>query len=186
MSKYDLVFTLITIVYGLMLTELFASIHKLIRHKKVIKWHWLPLLVVWYLFLVIIKNWWGLALPGDNSPEINIFVFLGYSHLLLLLFLLVSAVLPDFIPTEGLILKEYYFENVKYFWGLMIAVNLGALLISFISSVSLDTQFSLLNLVANLFGILLMLVLFFSRKLWLHELIVIFFVLVVCFEIIVS
>ena len=44
MSKYDIVFTLFTIVYGLMLTDLFLSFHKLIRSRKKVTWHWLPLL----------------------------------------------------------------------------------------------------------------------------------------------
>lgn len=160
-----------------MLTELFASLHKLIRKKNVIKWHWLPVLVVWYLFLVIIKNWWGLALPGTQSPEINIFIFLGYSHLLVLVYLLVATVLPDSIPMEGLNLIDYYLQNIRYFWGLMIAVNITALFISFISSISFGISFHLPNLFANVVGILLMLILVFSRKLLFHKLLVLFFVL---------
>jgi len=186
MSKYDLFFTLITIVYGLMLTELFGRLHKLIRNKKVIEWHWFPLLVVWYLFLIIIKNWWGLALPGKSAPELDIIVFLGNSHLLILLYLLVSAVLPDSIPTTGLNLKEYYFNNRKYFYGLMIAVNVLALVIQFLSSLSLGTSFYLLNLYLNSMLVLLMIILFFSNRLWLHELIVLLFIIFLCSEIMAS
>ena len=37
MSKYDIVVTLFTIVYGLAITDLFLSFHKLIRSEKQVK-----------------------------------------------------------------------------------------------------------------------------------------------------
>jgi len=44
MSKFEIMATLITIVFGLMLADLFTSLHKLIKARKIVKWHWLPLL----------------------------------------------------------------------------------------------------------------------------------------------
>ena len=132
MSKYDVVVTLFTIVYGIMLTDLFLSFHKLIRYRKIVKWHWLPLLAAWYLFLIILKNWWELAFFQESSDWMNIFYFIAYGHLLVLIFLLVSTALPDDIQKNGVELKAYYFENHRYFWGLMSTVVLVSLSIDII------------------------------------------------------
>ena len=102
MTSVDNIATLMTIIFGLMLTDLFASVHRLIRNRKRVKWHWLPLLTTWYVLLTVLKNWWGLVFQeGDGLWESG-WIFLFYGHLLFLLYLVVSAVLPDEIPAEGL------------------------------------------------------------------------------------
>ncbi len=56
MSKHAIVITFFTIIYGLILTDLFISFHRLISIKKKVRWHWLPILTAWYLFIVILKT----------------------------------------------------------------------------------------------------------------------------------
>lgn len=56
MTYSNNVSTLITVVFGLMLTELFVSVHRLIRNRQRVRWHWLPLLVSWYVLVTILKN----------------------------------------------------------------------------------------------------------------------------------
>ncbi|MBN2088204.1 hypothetical protein JW964_01250 [candidate division KSB1 bacterium] len=132
MSKSDIVITLFTVVYGLMLAELFLSLHKLIRARKTVKWHWLPLLAAWYLFLTILKNWWDLSPLQNGADSMNICLFIAYGHLLFLTFLLVSAALPDVIDKNGIELKTYYFNNHRYFWGLMSSVVILSIVINFV------------------------------------------------------
>ena len=72
MPKYDIMITLFTIVYGLMLTDLFLSFHKLIKSRKNVKWHWLPLLAAWYLFLIILKNWWDLSSFQNSADSVSL------------------------------------------------------------------------------------------------------------------
>jgi hypothetical protein len=120
--------TLITIVFGLMLTELFVSVHRLIRSRERVRWHWLPLLVTWYVLITVLKNWWGFVFGGDDSAWGSGWVFLIYGHVLFLLYLVVSAVLPDEVPAAGLDLQEYYFETRRYFWGLLAGVSLALLI----------------------------------------------------------
>lgn len=50
-----------------MLTDLFTSLHKLMRARKIVKWNWLPLLTSWYL--LILKNWWAMAISGNNNVQ---------------------------------------------------------------------------------------------------------------------
>jgi len=126
---------LITIVFGLMLTELFVSVHRLIRNRQRVRWHWLPLLVSWYVLVTILKNWWGFVFGGDDGAWASGWVFFFYGHLLFLLYLVVSAVLPDEVPADGLDLQEYYFETRRYFWGLLAGVNLLLLVFSLLRPV---------------------------------------------------
>lgn len=127
--------TLITIVFGLMLTELFVSVHRLIRSRRRVRWHWLPLLVSWYVLVTILKNWWGFVFNGSEGAWGSGWVFLIYGHVLLLLYLVVSAVLPDEVPVDGLDLREYYFETRRYFWGLLAGVNLALLVLALLRPV---------------------------------------------------
>ncbi len=185
MSKYDIVITLFTIVYGLMLTDLFFSFHRLTRYRKNVKWHWLPLLAAWYLFLIILKNWWDLSSFQSSTDWINIYFFIAYGHLLFLIFLLVSTALPDVIEKNGIDLREYYFKNHRYFWGLMSSVVILSLIINYFK---LYPQLNKLDIISvlgvNIIFILMLLILTISKRYWVHVVILIILVVGVLFEII--
>lgn len=184
MSKYDIVITLFTIMYGLMLTELFLSVHKLIRARKIVKWHWLPLLAAWYLFLTILSNWWDLAAFQGKTDWMNIYFFIAHGHLLFLFFLLVSTALPDVVDKKGCDLKSYYFENHRYFWGLMTSVVVLSLAINFFKVARPLAALDILPiLAASIFFIILLLVLAISKKYWVHSILLILLVIGILFEI---
>ena len=128
MTDISNIFTLITIIFGLMLTDLFASVHRLIRNRGRVRWHWLPLLVSWYVLVMVLNNWWGLVFHEGDGAWGSGWTFFFYGHLLFLLYLVASAVLPDEVPAEGLDLKEFYFDNHRHFWGLLAGVNLALLI----------------------------------------------------------
>lgn len=184
MSKFEIIATLLTIVYGLMMSDLFKSLHKLIRARKIVKWNWLPLLTSWYLFLIIIKNWWSMAIPKDNPEGYNIITFLAYGHLMILLYLLISVVLPDKIQKKGINLKEYYFQNHRYFWGLMAAVSLISILISLVPKLINSSPLNMPNIIAFIIYLSLTFVLVISRKYWVHSVLLILFILITLLEIV--
>ena len=183
MTKYDIAITLFTIVYGLMLTDLFLSFHKMIRARAKITWHWLPLLAAWNLFLIILKNWWDLAFFQGSADWMNILFFLAYGHLLLIIFLLVSTALPDDILTDKVDLKTYYFSNNSYFWGLMSAVIFISVIISTLKQLNFMDSMNTYNLVANFIFFVLTVTLAITKKYRVHAFLVIFFVAGVILEI---
>lgn len=166
-----------------MLTDLFLSFHKLIRHRKSVKWHWLPLLAAWYLFLIILKNWWDLAFMQDSSDWMNIFFFIAYGHLLFLIFLAVSTALPDELDRNDIDLKSYYFRNHRYFWGLMSSVVFISLSISVIKQIHMGNSVNILNISANSLFIILTIILAISKRYWVHSGILIFLVIQIVLEI---
>lgn len=184
MSKYDIVITLFTIVYGLMLADLFLSFHKLIRSRKTVKWHWLPLLTAWYLFLTILNNWWGLLPSQSSTFSINVYFFIAYGHWLLLTFLLVLTALPDVIEKKGVDLKSYYFENHRYFWGLMSSVVILSMLINLIKQFHQSGPIEISTILAVTILPILTITLAISKKYWVHSTIIVILVTGVILEII--
>jgi len=165
-----------------MLTDLFLSFHKLIRYRKIVKWHWLPLLAAWYLFLIILKNWWELAFFQESSDWMNIFYFIAYGHLLVLIFLLVSTALPDDIQKNGVELKAYYFENHRYFWGLMSTVVLVSLSIDIIKRFHIEGSFNIINILGNSIFIFLTIIMAITKKYWVHAIILFLLVIQIILE----
>jgi hypothetical protein len=155
-----------------MLTDLFASVHRLIRAKQRIKWHWLPLLVAWYVLIIILKNWWSLVFGGNGGGEVSGWLFFYYAHLLFLFYLVVSAVLPDEVPECGLDLKEFYIESRRHFWGLLAAVNLLLLFAAIVQPAFSGEQFIWLPVIANLVMFAVNLSLTWVRNLAYHSVIV--------------
>lgn len=184
MTKHDIVVTLFTIVYGLMLTDLFLSFHKLVRYRKIVKWHWLSLLAGWYLFLTILMNWWDLSSSQTSTDYMNIYFFIAYGHLLFLTFLLVSTALPDKIEKNGIELKSYYFKNHRYFWGLMSSVVILSIFINFIKQFHQLGQLDIFTFLAVIILPILTITLAISKRYWVHSTILIILVIGVVFEII--
>lgn len=183
MTRYDIVFTLFTIIYGLMLTELFFSIHRLIRKRKQVKWHWLPLVTAWYLFVIVLKNWWDLTFIQQSSEWMNILFFIAYGHLLFLIYLLVSNALPDYVDKEGVDLKQYYFQNHRTFWGLMGSVILVSISIGIVRRLHVSQSFNIADMFGNMILIGLTVGLAIIKRNWFHYFIVILLVVQVIFEI---
>ncbi len=184
MSKHDVVVALFTIVYGLMITELYLSVHRLIRGRRYIRWDWLPLLAAWYLFLTILKNWWDLALIPYSGDWMNLFFFLAYGHLLALVYLAANAVLPDEQPTTPLDLKAFYLSIHRYFWWLMTAVIVFSLGIALAKGRLQGREVPVESLIGNGVLVLVTLGLGLTRRLRWHRGLLILITLMVVLEIV--
>ncbi len=183
MSSNDIVFTFFTIMYGLMLTDLFLSMHRLIKNTKSVAWHWLPVLTAWYMFLTILNNWWDLAQSSSQPGSLNIYVFIAYGHLFVLLFLLVSSALPDVEKDDEVDLKTYYFQNHRYFWGLMTAVLVVSIVIQVFKRFHELETANLLPMLSVFILPSLTITLAISRRPALHKIIVTILVVGVVMEI---
>ncbi len=127
MSAFEYVSVLASIIIGLAMTDILVSLHRLIRAGRAIRWDWAAPLAALLVALTLIQIWWSLYTP-DGEP-MTIGRFLPVLVVLVLLFLLASAALPDKVPGEGLDLRAYYDRNGPYFWSLFTA-TLGWLLIT--------------------------------------------------------
>jgi hypothetical protein len=126
MTAFEYTSILASIIIGLALVDVLVSLNRLIRAGRQVKWHWAAPAATALVVMTLLQIWWSLYRPQDAG--ITIAQFLPLFVVLVLLFLLAAAALPDEIPAEGVDLKAYYHRNGPYFWGLFSAA-LGSLLI---------------------------------------------------------
>lgn len=108
----------ISIIVGIAVGDLLLSFHKLLRARKLVKWHWLPLAVALFMLLLTVNYWWLAFGLFDDAQRLTVALFLPTLAQFVLLFLLVAASLPDEVPAEGMDLKAWYFDNARVYWTL--------------------------------------------------------------------
>jgi hypothetical protein len=101
--------TLISIIVGLGLTELFSNLYRLLRERKRVVWDGLPLAWSAFLLLFVLNYWWALVGGLAGSPR---FTSVAEFGLLLappaLLFIACSAALPRFEAGQELDMRSAY------------------------------------------------------------------------------
>jgi hypothetical protein len=106
--------TLISIVIGLGLTEMFGKLYRLIRNRKRVSWDFLPLAWVATLFLLVLNFWWALFLGFDGSSKARSVAEFGLILLPpILLFVATASVLPDFSGEDDWDMRRDYDEQRK-------------------------------------------------------------------------
>lgn len=127
------------IIVGVAVADQLANLHRLLRQRETVRWDWLLLWVAAAVLMTQIQVWWGLA--GQPEGAITIGKFLPQVVLLILLFLLSCASLPDVGDKAGIDLRAYYDQHSRYIWilfTLAFAWVLGTELVSRVSSGSLQ------------------------------------------------
>ncbi|MFB6230913.1 MAG: hypothetical protein ABEL04_07125 [Salinibacter sp.] len=92
MSQPEYIAALLSIIVGLGLTDLAQSLRELVRPRRKVNWHWLPLLWAANTFLLAIQIWWNSfsLLTGATSK-----FFFPFLAAFLLLYLTCAFALPD-------------------------------------------------------------------------------------------
>ena len=92
MTQPEYIAALLSIIVGLGLTDLAQSLRELVRPRRRVDWHWLPLLWAASTFLLTIQVWWNSFsfLKGATSA-----FFVTDLFELLLLYLTCAFALPD-------------------------------------------------------------------------------------------
>ena len=101
--------TLISIVVGLGLTEMFGNFYRLIRNRDRVRWDALPLVWMATLFFLILNFWWALYLRLDGSQKADTVAEFGLILTSpLLLFLATAIVLPNFSADDDWDMRRDY------------------------------------------------------------------------------
>lgn len=134
MSLNEFVLAFTSVVIGLGVTDLLSSLHRLLGARTRVKWDWLTLLYAAYmLFGLIVFWWWQYGFPREGT-SLTIMDFLANFLFLALGYLMAASALPDEIPAEGWVLRDFYWATVTYRWGLLstsIGCNLlGVIIVS--------------------------------------------------------
>ncbi|CAA9346613.1 MAG: hypothetical protein AVDCRST_MAG68-3952 [uncultured Gemmatimonadetes bacterium] len=115
MTPFEHLSVLISIVLGLGLTHLLASLHRLIQARGRVRLYWLPLLWTALIFVSLIEWWWA-AFGLRQETVWNFFYFLFILLSPVSLYLAAAFVLPDVETGESYDLREYYYDSRFWFF----------------------------------------------------------------------
>ena len=79
MTPFEYSLVLVTIIVGLAIADMLESLHRLLRSRTSIRWHWLPLVAALLVLLTLVQFWWGFYRLGRTE------VWSQYGAFLLLL-----------------------------------------------------------------------------------------------------
>jgi hypothetical protein len=119
MSLVERVAVLVAIILGLALAELGTSFHRLMRAGKRVQWDWMSPALAFVMLLETVQFWWLSQGWYANATELRLIEFLPRLLLLLMIYLLAAAVLPDNVPETGINLRTFYVETSRHFWALV-------------------------------------------------------------------
>jgi hypothetical protein len=108
--------TLVSIIIGIGLTEMFGNLHRLIRNRSRVTWDWLPVAWAAFLLLVVVNYWWSIFLglsgfeQASNAAEFGLILIPP-----ILLFLTTASVLPNFDTSSEWDMRRYYDEQRRTF-----------------------------------------------------------------------
>jgi len=114
--------TLISIIVGLGLTEMFSNLHRLIRNRGRVGWDALPIAWAAMMFLLVVNYWWALYLRLDGSQQAR--TAADFALILapaILLFLTTASVLPNFESGGDWDMQTHYREQ-RGLWILTFAL----------------------------------------------------------------
>lgn len=101
--------TLISIIIGLGLAEMFGNLFRLIHNRRRVRWDFLPLAWVMTLFFVVLNYWWALYLRVDGSQQARTAAEFGVILAPpLLLFVATASVLHGFGPDNDWDMRRHY------------------------------------------------------------------------------
>jgi hypothetical protein len=108
----------VTIVLAVAFADMAASLHRLLRARKRVKWHPLPLAFALFMLLTLITLFFELW-PLTRVSKITYFQLVWLLAPQFLYFLAASAVLPDTVPDDGLDLLAWYIGERHYVIGIV-------------------------------------------------------------------
>jgi hypothetical protein len=168
MSQPEYLLVFISILFGLALAELMQSLHRLVINRKRVTWHWLPLAWAGLVFLLIMQLWWSyfdlLSVPAWS----NLFMFLVPTVVLLIMYLISAAALPDARTLIRVNLLDVYLDGRRWFFGLGALLFLLLILQNVIALGAFEWG---LNHAMRISATVLMLALASSRNRALHSLV---------------
>lgn len=174
----------ISIILGLAVADLLISFHRLIRVNARVQWYWLVPALAFYMVMVIVNFWWAQYGFFAHSPSVSMGQFLPTLVSATTLFLLAAAVLPDEVPADGLSLKAWYLENAAHIWVLaFIALSL-VMIVGFtrqIADIRAGGSSGVMQIGSkyvleewdNFLSLIAFVVLMFTKRLRLHEAVVV-------------
>ncbi|MHA6724315.1 hypothetical protein [Sphingomonas sp. RS2018] len=122
MAPFEYAIGLISILMSLALADLVIGVHKILRHRRTVRWDGRILAATALVILEVIRIWFAQWTIRDATTVLifPVYVYL-FGHVLLLV-LTALACLPDEVG-DNCDLSAFYDQNRRYFWGAFTATQ---------------------------------------------------------------
>ena len=118
MTRIEYLLPLVSVLIGLAIADLVASLHRLLKARARVRWHWLPLQWAAVTFLILLAYWWSFYDVAQAAVWNNLFAFGSHIALVVILYLVAAAALPDRADEGDLDLLKDYLGQRRYFFGM--------------------------------------------------------------------
>jgi hypothetical protein len=119
MNPVEHLIVLVSIIIGLAIADLLSSLRHLIRNRDRVRFHWLPLTWSGLIFLQLVQIWWIYFYILQAEIWRSYFAYVFFLLVPVLLYLIASWILPDREDSGPVNLKEYYFRENGWIFGLI-------------------------------------------------------------------
>ena len=117
MSPFDYALGLVSILVGLALADVAASLHRLLRQARLVRWDGRVVLCVILVIITITGMWFEVWSIRSVKAVLSYPFYLSLFLEFMVLFLVCAACLPD-EPEESCDLRAFYEGNRAYLWSL--------------------------------------------------------------------
>lgn len=149
MDEFSYLSVLIGVILGLAITQILQGFRGLLHFRQSVTFYWPSLVWAGLILLIAVQSWWA----SFGLRHLTGWTFLGFTVVLLenaCIYMVAALVLPDFAEERHVDLKQSYFKQAPWFYGLFIAALVFSLLKDVVLSNSLPGG---LNLGFHLFFI---------------------------------
>jgi hypothetical protein len=119
MNPVEHLIVLVSIIIGLAIADLLTSLRHLIRNRDRVRFHWLPLTWTGLIFLQLVQIWWIYFYVLQAEIWRSYFAYVFFLLVPVLLYLIASWILPDRDDSGAVDLKEHYFRENGWIFGLI-------------------------------------------------------------------
>lgn len=127
MASFEYLSVLVSIIVGLGLSHLLSTTARLIQHRSELRFFGPTLLWMAVLFVLQIQIWWA-AFEWQASGTWTFFPFLLFLGVPIGAYLLSVLLVPDLDDPETKDLRESYFANRRWFFGILALLPVLSLL----------------------------------------------------------
>ena len=138
MGPFEYLLLFVSVIFGLAISDLGMSLHRLLGAGPRVRWDALAPLAALVAFLKIASQWWSWFSDVSIARGFTWEMFLGLLAGAMMLFLMAAAALPDEAPADATIDLAQHWESVRRrYWILFLGHWLVANAVSIWAQVSI-------------------------------------------------
>lgn len=122
MDPFSYLSVLISIILGLGIAQLLTGFGKLVQDRGRVVVYWPSMVWAGLVLMMQVHRWWLMFGQLRGNQDLNFFVFLLVLMPPIMLYLLAALVFPDFAAKGTVDMRENYYSQTAWFFGIELAL----------------------------------------------------------------